>query len=158
MLNDVVVDTNVWVHSQNPSDKNFQEAVAFLKGLWESSTKLCVDRFFDITGSQNSSLIGHEYIEHVRPTGVGYTILSAMYASARVKSVPDKVPEDVRKFVEKTIPRNKHDRRFVVVAYNSDERRLVSHDNDDFGEDVRAGIGKRLGVSIQMSSEAMRDL
>jgi predicted nucleic acid-binding protein len=147
MLDDVVVDTNIWVHAQNPGEQRFKASVDFLNILRQCTTTLCIDRVFDITGAQNTSLIGHEYMENLSP-GFAYSVLQHLLASARVKSISDRIPNNDKRKLEDLVRNNTKDRRFVRVAYNSVEHYLVSHDLTDFSVRVRSEIQRHLGVEI----------
>lgn len=154
MLEDVVVDANIFAHAQNPKEKHCDAAAEFLERLLQVNTKLCLDGYFE-DGPRNSSLIGQEYLNSVQPTGKGYAFLVKLLSSGRVKmGVSRKVPPNVRKIVADAIPKNNHDRTLVFVSYNSASRVVVSHDYMDFPKAVRGRIRKELGVVVEMAAEA----
>ncbi len=157
MLIDIVVDTNVLAHAQSPNETRFSDAVIFFRKLVESATKLCIDGQFAF-GSGNSSLIGQEYISTVGFGGVAYAVLQSLLQANRIKTVSVKVPQIEKKIIESAIPRNKRDRTFVRVAYNSQERRLVSHDWQDFTLNVRQILKKKIDVLIQEAGDAHPDI
>lgn len=158
MLNDVVVDTNVFLHAQNPSEIRFGTAREFLTLLLAADTKLCVDGLFD-PSAPHLSLIGHEYLDHIPPTGPGYAILVRLLQTDRVKmNVPTRVLPPIRRRVVSLIPRDPRDRTFVFVASNSQERILVSHDWVDYTPHVREEIKRLLEVVIEEASEALTRL
>ena len=47
MLNDVVVDTNVLVHAQNPNEQRFEDSTNLVDTILNSNTDLCVDEGFN---------------------------------------------------------------------------------------------------------------
>jgi hypothetical protein len=158
MLSDLVVDTNVFVHAQNPAEQRFQDALNFLHKLLECDSKIGIDKLFS-AGSQNTSLIGQEYLDNLTPTGFGYAVLVAMLQSGRIKmDIPTRVPADVRRLVMREIPRNKRDRTFAFVTYNTMDRFLVSHDFSDFTQDVRNRLKDRLDIKIEEAFEALEQL
>jgi len=155
VLSDLVVDTNVWVHAQNPQEARFQDSLNFLSALQSSEVLICLDRNFDPTGASNTSLIGTEYLQSIPPTGFSYSVLAYLLASSRVKSIDDAVGQAERKAIERIVPRNKKDRRFLRVAYNSDERHLVSHDFQDFDSKARSMAQRDLNVTIVEAFEVI---
>lgn len=157
MLSDLVVDSNVLSHAQNPGNANFEDAGILLEKLAASSTMLCMDGRFTI-GVGNSSLIGQEYLDNVGFGGVAFATLQFLMQTDRIKVVSVKVPLGEKKIVDSLVPNNKRDRTFVKVAFNSDEQRLVSHDFEDFTESVRTKIRARLGVLIQEALDVHPDL
>ena len=158
MLVDVVVDTNVFLHAQNPSEIRFDAARTFLTSLLAADTMLCVDGVFDLS-APHLSLICHEYLSHIPPTGPGYAILVRLLQTDRVQmNVSTKVLPSSRRRVVSLIPHDPRDRTFVFVASNSQERILVSHDWVDYTEYVRREIEKLLGVVIEEASETLTRL
>jgi hypothetical protein len=157
MLVDLVVDSNVLSHAQNPGDPNFEDAGILLEKLANSSTLLCMDGRFTI-GAGNSSLIGQEYLENVGFGGVAFSTLQLLMQTDRIKVVSIKVPLGEKKVIDSLVPNNKRDRTFVRVAFNSLERRLVSHDFEDFTHSVRKKVSARLGVVIQEAFDVHPDI
>jgi hypothetical protein len=151
VLDDVVVDTNIFAHAQNPAEPRFSDAGRFLRTLLDCETKLCVDRLFALD-HKNSSLIGSEYLSTINAGGTSFEVLRMLLVSDRVKSVPGTVPPNVRKRVVRI--RNRRDRTFVSVAYNSDEHVLVSHDRIDFPDAIRESLKAEIGVTIADASPA----
>ena len=156
MLADIVVDTNVLGHAQNPNEPRFASSVAFLEALLESSTDICLDGIFAFGGA-NRSLIGQEYINVVGFGSVSYVALTRLLQSGRIRTISVKVSQDVKKFIEDEI-RNVRDRTFVRVTYNSEERCLASHDRIDFPDDVRDRLKRRLDVMIQDAADLLPEL
>jgi hypothetical protein len=156
MLDDIVVDSNVLGHAQNPSEPRFASSVAFLQALLESSTDICLDGVFAFGGA-NRSLIGQEYIHNVGFGSVSYVALTRLLESGRIRTISVKVAQDVKRFIEAEI-RNVRDRTFVRVTYNSEEQRLASHDRIDFPDDVRDRLKRRLGVLIQDAADFVPEL
>ena len=47
MIDDIVIDTNVLVHAQNPNEKRFVDTTNLIKIILDSNTSLCVDEGFN---------------------------------------------------------------------------------------------------------------
>ena len=156
MLVDIVIDTNVLGHAQNPSEPRFAASVAFLQALLESSTDICLDGIFAFGGA-NRSLMGQEYIDNIGFGSVSYVALTRLLESGRIRAISVKVKQDIKRYIETEI-RNVRDRTFIRVTYNSEEMRLASHDRIDFPDDVRDRFRHRLGVLIRDASDFIPEL
>jgi len=155
VLNDIVIDSNVLAHADNPTDGNHESSTELLRVLLASETLLCVDREFAFAHG-NTSLIGQEYLETVGFGGTGYATLLTLMATSRIKSVPMRLPRDEAKIIEALIrPSKPRDRTFVRVAANSDERTFVSHDWEDFTASVRRDLKRRLAIDTLEASDAL---
>jgi hypothetical protein len=154
MLADIVVDTNIFSHAQMPPDQQiFLDAKAFVEALLECETQLCVDGILD-PNSPESSKIGWEYYTYVRPIGLGYTALVQLLATGRVRmGVSDDVGPVLRRFVVNLIPNDSRDRTFVFVAFNTQDRIVVSHDKVDYTPRVRAAVQRRMDVTIEGATD-----
>jgi hypothetical protein len=158
MLTDIVIDTNVFLHAQNPTEKGFKAAGIFLQLLLAADTELCVDGVFD-TNAPHLSLIAHEYLTMIRPVGAGYAVLVQLLQSGRVKmNVSVKCAPHLRRMVVSLIPNDSRDRTFVFVACNSANHILVSHDWVDFKSHVREQIKHDLDVAIEEAADASERL
>ncbi|HEY6328653.1 MAG TPA: hypothetical protein VI756_04905 [Blastocatellia bacterium] len=148
MLDDVVVDTNVILHSRNPNERRFVDSVRFIEMLLNGAVKLCIDEGFHPEEFQNQSLIGGEYLDQMHPGSPSYAVIVELANSGRIKIVAKRVPPAVGKRILRCVPRNPRDRTFVKVAFNSQEHVLVSHDYEDFGTATRERILTTIGVDI----------
>ena len=157
MLIDLVVDSNVLSHAQNPEDSHFVEAGILLEKLAASTTLLCMDGRFTI-GAGNSSLIGQEYLDNVGFGGPAFATLQLLMQTNRIKVVSAKVSLGHKKIVDSLVPNNKRDRTFIKVAFNSHEQRLASHDFADFPRSIRRKIRDKLGVVVQEASDVHPDI
>lgn len=147
MLDDIVIDTNVFVHGSNPHGQHFSDAGDFLARLLEVETKLCVDEGFDMEEASNRSLIGDEYLRHIRAGMLGYEVLARVFASRRLKVVASSASPAVRKSINRRVG-NKRDRTFLFVTMNTDERVLVSHDYADFPQPLRRELADEFDLSV----------
>jgi hypothetical protein len=154
VLEDIVIDTNVFVHAGTPNAKEQASALAFLKAMHESKTNLCIDKPFDnLNEAKNQSIIGFEYIKHVRGNTYGYYVLASLAAAQRILVVGDSVAVGVAKKINQCIA-NRHDRIFLRVAVNSKSSEFASHDFDDFPPQKRQHIRKEIQVRIRTADEA----
>ncbi len=154
MLDDVVVDTNVMLHAQNPNEGRFSDSQALLRCLLEIPISLCVDEGFDISQERNRSHIGAEYLEHLRFGSIGYTVISHLASNSRIKHLPRLAPRPVSRRINQLL-RNRRDRVFLNVAYNSIDMILVSHDYIDFQQNKRDTIQDELEVSVVDASACL---
>ena len=151
MIEDVVVDTNVFVHSDNPGVDEFESSLRFMNRLLESLVALCIDDGFNVDESKNRSLIGNEYFKHIKGT-LAKSVLAHLAQNQRIKVVGKSVEHSQRKLILQSVS-NKRDRNFLFVALNSSSKHLVSHDFRDFNKSKRKFINKKVGVIFATASE-----
>jgi predicted nucleic acid-binding protein len=154
MLADIVIDTNVLMNASNPSEPRINESNSLLQELLTSNTCLVVDEGFNMDAALNRSLIGAEYIQKLRFGMVGYSVVTKLASSKRLKPVSRMAPRREQRIINQLI-RNRRDRTFLSVSYNSTEKVLVSHDFTDFQIDKRNKIRQNLGVDIITASESI---
>ena len=135
-MTEIVVDTNVFVHSCNPNTEYFERSSLFVGQLAGSDCILCVDEGLDPDEAQNRSRIWSEYRAHIPPESLAVEILTYMILSGRVKDWPTKVPASIHSSVRKRVA-DPTDIVFVKVSYNSASECLVSHDFAAFPVEVR---------------------
>lgn len=148
-LNEVVIDTNVFRHAQNPNMDCFEAAKDFLINVLESKIVICID---------DSDLIKYEYINKLcnAAPGLGAEILSKLWQARRVVPVGQNISSQKhRKIIERLIRRRDHqrDRTFVKVAYNTNDNVLVSHDFKHFPVPVRNNLSKHIDVEVACAGE-----
>ena len=154
MLTDLVVDTNVFVHADNPSEQRHGASVKLLDLLLESDTHLGIDEGFDLDPGRNRSLIGHEYLEKLTPMSAAFRLLAHLAQSGRMKFVSRSVDASTRRKINQML-RNKRDRTFLLVASKTDDRVLCSHDFQDFAKAKRKSVRTTIGVSIIEASDVV---
>lgn len=157
MIQDVVVDTNVFLHSNDPREERRADAIEFLAALKDSTTKLCVDEGFDATEAANRSHIFAEYFAHVRFGTLGYEVLAHLARSRRIKEVVRGVPTAVAKHIKQQGVKGT-DRVFVQVTFNSDEKVLACHDFRDIPQSVRDRLRHLIGISVTSAAGALQAL
>jgi hypothetical protein len=153
LLDDVVIDTNVLLHADDPRQPHQADAYALLQELVASGTALCVDEGFDVDESRNASLIGGEYFQRLTATNTATAVLAHMFASGRVKLVKRRLPDGARKAINQCV-RTKRDRTFLAVTRNSADRVLCSHDFEDMQDKKRAFLTSKLGIDVVKVDEA----
>ncbi|MDQ1097572.1 MULTISPECIES: hypothetical protein [Chryseobacterium] len=149
---DIVIDTCTLVHANNPDSKYFEDSVIFIEKMLKNSINCVVDEGFSIESSDNKSYIGLEYIKHLQPSSLGYNLIISLIMSERLIFVSNKIPNVHKKYIEQII-KNKKDRMFLRVSYNSSEKILASHDFKDYKTKKRGTIKKEINISIVTASE-----
>ncbi len=139
MLSDIVIDTNVLLHAQNPNETRFENSSNLINKILEENTSLCIDEGFSEDESKNKSIIGCEYLSNLQPGSIGQNLIVQLALQQRIKQLTKRAPERIVRKINQII-RNKIDRVFLNVAYNSDEKTLVSHDYTDFNISKREFI------------------
>jgi hypothetical protein len=137
MLADIVVDTNVFVHANNPENSYSDESKAFAHTLLAADTALCLDEGFAADEARNRSRIAAEYWQHLSPGMLGHEVIQTLAAARRVRTVELPTDQNDKRTIRRLVPRDATDRAFLGTAIRSDDRVLVSHDFDDFSDDVR---------------------
>jgi hypothetical protein len=155
MLNDIVIDTNIFLHAGNP--KRRAHSLTFLGRFRDTVTKLCVDEGFTLEEAKNRSHIGREYLSHLRAGTLGYEIIVHLGRLQRIKIVPRAVPQAVAKAIKRQVGKGP-DRTYIRVAYNSEDKVLASHDFGDLTEGVRRRLSDKIGVRIVAAKDAMTEL
>lgn len=153
MLTDVIVDTNVLLHADNPEEARQGEAVNLVRALVTGPTAVCVDEGFSPEEGDNRSLIGGEYLDKLTAVSLGYQMLVHVFSEGRIVEVSTSVSDQVRGIVRKAVNKPR-DRTFLRVAYNSKERVLCSHDYEDFPARARRQLQKRLDVTVCDAADA----
>ena len=157
MLEDIVIDTNVLLHAQNPDELRFSDARQLIEQMLACTTSLCIDRGFDISPGQNQSKIGAEYLEKLQPGSLGFVLIVSLVESFRLKQINRLPPRDISRAINQLI-RKPRDRTFLGVSYNSTERLLVSHDYQDFQQAKRVSIRRDLGVNVIDAATCLPEL
>jgi len=157
MLDDIVIDTNVLMHAQNPDELRFSDARQLIESMLACTTSLCIDRGFDIHPARNQSKIGAEYLEKLQPGSLGFALIVSLVEALRLKQTDRLPPRAVSRAINQLI-RNRRDRTFVGVSYNSTERMLISHDYQDFQPAKRGAIRRQLGVRVIDAKDCFPEL
>lgn len=146
MLADVVVDTDVFVHAETPNEADCEASRRFIDLLSATDTLLCFDPGFDVEESRNRSLIAGEYLASLAPGARALLLIQQCALTDRISIVDRAVPENISRALNRLVQHNK-DRKFVRVAHNSQERVLVSHD-DEHLHCVADALAQRTNVEL----------
>jgi hypothetical protein len=157
MLDDLVVDTNVLMHADNPNEDRQADAAEMLEVLLASDTALVVDEGFHLDEGKNKSLIGAEYLRLLQPLSTGYRVLAALASNGRVTFTDLSLDAAVRKRINQLV-RNKRDRTFLRGACKSAEHVLCSHDYQDLAQSKRRSIKKELDIQVDDAEAVTRAL
>jgi hypothetical protein len=156
-MSDIVIDTNVLVHTNNENNHFNKSAVSTLTIVRNRELSICVDDVFNIDESKNTSIIGHEYIKHIRQGTLAYAFLLDRILKRKIVQIVKKDYNKVKQKLNRKIihgDMNKpHDIAFVIVAYGSNDKLLISNDYGDFTDDIRQYVADSFSVSILDSDE-----
>ena len=155
-LEDIVVDTNIWMHASNPDVDTFIDALEFVLSLKRSPTLLCFDTGASINEAENRSKILSEYRAHIGDSGVGSHVLAHLLNSGRWTDIDPKVVSSQRKVILQNIP-DSSDHIFAKVATNSKCRSLISHDYTAFHQKCKAALKAACKVRVLTCSEILAD-
>jgi hypothetical protein len=147
MLDDIVIDSNIIGHAQNPElGAQFDEATLFLESLvTQGVTLVC----FDVGLANNQSRILNEYRAVLGAANLAQSALATLLSRQQFKECPPSVPPAIREIVNRLIRQCKPmDRLFLCVAHNSSCRVLASHDDEDFDDATRERAEAQLGVRV----------
>ena len=151
-LSELVIDTNIFVHSDNPGVSYYQSSRAFLKAFMNSEVALVVDEHFDTKPAVNSSRIGYEYVQHIHHGSLGFYVLLLVIENDRLHQAETaQYTPYKRRF--KQMVRNKTDIIFLSVAASTADKVFVSNDFNDFQRNKRIRWKRENLVSVFDSEE-----
>lgn len=149
MHTDFVVDTNVLMHADNDQEPSQQYCIKLINRLINSTDKLCMDQGFNLVEASNKSLIGYEYIKHLRIGMLGYTLILKLLSDNRIDFLSIKIPPSVSKKINQCISNKKpRDKTFLKVTFNSISKIFVTHDQEDFNYSKRGHIRNTFGIKV----------
>jgi hypothetical protein len=149
VLVDLVVDTNVFVHAHNSEQAYSKDSLMVANALLEPGvgTSLRVDPGFSPVEAQNRSKIGSEYFQWLVPGMVGHHLIQELAATKRLIPVVLPTANTLKGRVRELV-QDASDRVFLLTALASDDRILVSHDDEAFPDSVRSTCAEDLLVKI----------
>lgn len=158
MLFDIVIDTNVFMHSADDRQDGVREtARAFLALLQGCGTRLCVDPGFHADPARNRSYIAHEYYEHIGFTHPAFAVIVLLGRAGRIAETSRSVGQKEGKVIRQLIT-DKTDRVFVQVTLNSRSKTLVSHDFRHIPPSRRQELRDQLDVNVTDAHAGCRNL
>ena len=149
---DIIVDTNVFMHADNEKEMRCAASRKFVESLLKCKALLCVDTGFSTVESENRSYIGQEYLTKLIFGGIGYSAVATLAMTQRVKFVEKKIDAQVSRKINQLVT-DKTDRIFVRVAVNSTDSTVVSHDFQAFSDAARANLRKKISVTVLAADE-----
>lgn len=150
---DVVLDTNVLAHANNPNISYQSGALAVLQWVAETTVRWVLDDQGKSAPDPNTSVMYAEYIRTLPPQGVSLALFIECLANGRVDFAP-RPNRDIRQVLRSIIPRNTRDQAVLGAACGSSDRVLISNDFDDFNGAARRRVSQELGVTVLDSDEA----
>lgn len=154
MLQDIVIDTNVLMHADDPRQKLQAVTAKLLDAIRTSQTKLCVDNLASLNSGKNRSQIMAEYLQHLAAQSVGRQFIAYIAGNGRLVERSKSVNGTIGNFINQKVT-DKTDRVFVKVALNSDEKVLACHDFNDIPRAARKEIRKALAVRVSDAKEIL---
>lgn len=140
----LVIDTNVLEHADNPQELRYESSIAFLNHIRAATGEVI---YVDESLSPNESFILNEYRNRLVPGNFGTTVLLLLTQQGRVtpikRAVPATITKKIKKWAHKPV-----DVIFLKVAYNSNEKILVSHDFEDFPQKARDFFLDEINVDV----------
>lgn len=150
---DIVIDTNVLVHSGNPNERCFEASVELLSSILDSNCVICIDKKRELGTGYFDGLISQEYDKLLGiHTPLATNFISKMFRTQRVVEISKNPGQKRKKIIEQKI-RKKNDRVFVGVTCNSHDKLLASHDFEDFQKSKRQFLKSKLKINILCSDE-----
>ena len=156
-MTSIVIDTCTLKHADDPKSKYFEYSLEFIAKMNNNSINCTVDTGFSLDETRNASYIGFEYIKHLQPGSLGYELIVYLAINGRIDFVSNQPLNNIKNFIEQHI-RNKKDRMFLRVAFNSADKLLVSHDFTDYQIKKRKFIKREIKVLIITAEEINDEL
>jgi hypothetical protein len=158
MLLDIVIDTNVFMHSADDRQDGICEtARAFLALLQTCETSLCVDPGFHSERARNRSYIAHEYYEHIGFAHPAFAVIVLLGRAGRIVETSRLVGPREGKMIRRLVT-DRTDRVFVQVTFNSQSKTLISHDFRHIPIASRRDLRGQLGVNVTDAQEGCQEL
>jgi predicted nucleic acid-binding protein len=156
-MNDIVIDTNVLLHAENKAIHYCRSAFRTLELVLKADLCLCVDDVFSMDSFRNTSVIGHEYIQYIRTGTFAYAFLLDRLIKGKYKQIFKNEHKKIKLLLNKKVKNgeihNRHDLAFVITAYGSQNKMLISNDYDDFNDRIREYILNSFLINILDSDE-----
>jgi hypothetical protein len=152
--NDIVIDTCVLVHANNTNSKYQVSSIKLINLMLSNKLYIALEDGFDLDESLNKSRMGYEYINHLNPGDLGFSMLAHLLSTNYYIICTNQVPLNVKKIIIQNIG-NIGDRHFIYVTFNTDNKILVSHDFEDFHKNNRKLFSRVLNISILTAEELL---
>lgn len=142
---DIVIDTNVFVHSHNTDVDYHKSALLIMTWMANSSVTLVLDDTGKLQPDYATSHLFSEYRRHIGEGTLPWIVLEGLLEAGRVIFV-DRPPHDLSRELKEKFPSNKVDRVVAGAACMSQDKTLVTNDWGDFTRDVRKWLKKAAKV------------
>ena len=154
-LEDIVLDTNVLVHSNSPNSDKFDAAVELVGDLMDSRTSICFDEGAHPKEANSRSRILSEYWKNVPGNSLAGQLLARLFQTQRWRNVSSTIQERHARVINQNVP-DRSDRVFARVAMNSLEKRLVTHDSTAFHGPCKRKLKSKCDIVVCAASEVPR--
>lgn len=151
-VNDVVLDTNVLSHADNPGCPSYAESRNAVLWVVGSNVHWVLDDQGKNAPNPATSVLFSEYCNTLAPQSHILLQFISCLQRGRVRFASRPNQTD-RERVRKLVPRNKRDQAILGATLGTVDKLLVSNDLDDFSEAVRKKAAKILGTSILSASD-----
>lgn len=149
---DLVLDTNVLSHADNPASSSQQSALEVIEWMRDSTVFWILDDNGKNQPDPFTSQLYAEYTQTLSPMGASLQLFIACLAGGRIRFAP-RPGEALRNNVRKLVPKNKKDQVILGATAGTEDKVLVSNDEDDFHTAARKDIHKKLAVTILRSED-----
>jgi hypothetical protein len=149
---DVVLDTNVLSHADNPGSSYQASARNVLDWMRSCEAYWVLDDNGKRQPDPHTSQLFLEYKQTLPPMGASIQLFAACLARGRVWFAP-RPGQSVRDNIRQLVPRNKKDQVILGAAAGSRDKVLISNDESDFSNSVRKKALSRLNVTILHSED-----
>jgi len=154
LIEQIVVDTNVILHADNPVSGYQSDSMCFLdRFLKDGCYRLALDRTPPLGRQHNESQILQEYLEHVTyDSSFGFYFLIKVLERSWFDIVGrTNYRREVKIIIQEVS--NKVDRIFLRVTCMANSRKFVTHDFSDFPMQKRKRLAKTLQVRLLTARE-----
>lgn len=150
--NDVVLDTNVLSHADNPGSSYQASAKNVLDWMRSCEAYWVLDDNGKSQPDPHTSQLFLEYKQTLPPMGASIQLFTACLASGRVWFAP-RPGRSVRDNIRQLVPRNKKDQVILGAAAGSKDKVLISNDENDFSNSARKKALSQMNVTILHSED-----
>lgn len=149
---DIVLDTNVLSHADNPGSSHQVSAKSVLDWMRGCEVYWVLDDNGKSQPDPHTSQLYLEYRQTLPPMGAAIQLFASCLAAGRVRFAP-RPAQAVRDKIRQLVPRNKKDQVILGATVGSTDKVLISNDERDFSSSVRRLALTQLGVTIHHSGD-----
>lgn len=149
---DIVLDTNVLSHADNPGSSHQLSAQRVLDWMRGCEVYWVLDDNGKSQPDPHTSQLYLEYRQTLPPMGAAIQLFAACLAGGRVRFAP-RPAQTVRDNIRRLVPRNKKDQVILGAAAGATDKVMISNDESDFPKSVRKKALTQLAVTIHHSDD-----